>query len=188
MKNQVGEIDKAKEEYFHEIRAIWIIPSRPSIMMSNKKFDLDISKDCAPIIKVRLKSIKQYRGVDYDKDEKFVVMNALIDTGAPNSLIDISILHRGIEIRKTETKYEIGFFKQPTEEIPVYKVGIDLSNNNYDNSPDTCIDTFVGLLNFYSRFDIKGTSIEMLIGRDILSRCVFTYNGLDKTCTLNHKS
>jgi hypothetical protein len=158
-------------------------------MMSKTEFDLDISKDYAPIIKVRLKSIKKYRDRDSIEniDEKFIVVNAMIDTGATNSLIDDSILHSSIEVRKTGIIQEVGFFNQPTEEVSVYNIGVDLSNSNNEDDPDTCIDTFVGLMKFNSRFDIMGTPIEMLIGRDILNGCIFTYNGLNKTAILKRE-
>jgi len=177
-------------KYFYELWWTWIITPRFCIMISKgKRIAFDELHANAPIIRVRVKSIQLYRDKDSIENlsEKFVVINAMIDTGAPNSFIDASILNKGIEMAKTGAKAKIGFYSDVIEDIPIYKVGIDLSNNENLNDVDSCIDTYVGLMNFYSRFDIMGTPVEMLIGRDILSRCIFTYNGVKNIYSLDHK-
>jgi len=109
--------------------------------------------------------------------ERSILINAFIDTGATCSVIDSSILEEDIEIEPTTYVAKMNFINALMQDLPVYKVGLDLLNNGF------CRDTLVCVMNMST----YSSEIKMLIGRDILRNCVFTYSGIDNTFTLNQK-
>lgn len=152
--------------------------------MTKKKFDLASLNDYGPIIKIKikLKSTKRNSNIDFYNNikEKYIVVNALIDTGATHSIIDLTVLQEDIEVEKTKFTDVQLFVHGSSESLPVYKIGLDLLQN------DKCLDILVAAKDL-SIFKIPEISLKMLIGRDILSRCIFTYNGIENTFTLDYK-
>ena len=110
--------------------------------------------------------------------EKFIKVNALIDTGATHSIIDTSVLNKNIDIEETLLKDRQLSLQGSLEILPVYKIGLCLFEK--ENSIDVRI--AAKDLSIFNASEIK-----MIIGRDILSECIFTYNGIDNTFTLDHK-
>lgn len=150
--------------------------------MAKKKFEYGFLNEYGPIIKVKLKSTKRNANIDYYNNikEKHIIVSALIDTGATHSIIDLSILKEDIGLEETKFTDRQLFVHGLKETLPVYKIGLDLLQNN------NCIDVHVAAMDL-SIFKIPEVSLKMLIGRDILRECIFTYNGLDNIFTLNHK-
>lgn len=97
----------------------------------------------------------------------------------------MTILNEEIEIEKTIFHINMRFPTISGENLPVYKVGVDLLHDNLSDI-NSSMDTLVGLMDL-SIFEIPEISLKMLIGRDVLSRCIFTYNGLDDTFSIDYK-
>jgi predicted aspartyl protease len=93
-----------------------------------------------------------------------ISLNALIDTGATNSTISTGKIDSlGLNPIGAQSIIGVGHTK-PTH-YPMYRVGVSLFGVEY-------FDTTVTVLPINIPYNT-----ECLIGRDILMRCLFTYNG-----------
>ena len=90
-----------KRGFFTGLRYEWTMPPRIFIM-TKQKFISNSLLDCGPVIQVKITSTHKYASIDYHNNipERFVIINAIIDTGATHSIIDASILESGIEIEE----------------------------------------------------------------------------------------
>lgn len=146
------------------------------------------SLDNAPLIDVKLKSIKRIRDENYlnnDFNDPFVIVKAMIDTGAPDSIIEKSILEKSnLTLQPMNYPIKLYSFDGSYKELPVFKIGLDLFDSDLMEK-EYCIDRCIALGDL-TQFTIQGKAIEMLIGRDILKDYIFTYHGTDKTYSISH--
>jgi hypothetical protein len=93
-----------------------------------------------------------------------ISLNALIDTGATDSIISIGKIN-SLGLNPVNAQPVIGVGHTKPTHYPMYRVGMSLFGVEY-------YDTTVTVLPINIPYNT-----ECLIGRDILLRCLFTYNG-----------
>ncbi|MDO3627276.1 hypothetical protein [Mucilaginibacter sp. BT774] len=147
--------------------------------MIKKKIVSDNLFESGPIVRVKIKSTFKNQKIDTVNNipERFIMLDAFVDTGASTSVIDISIMNENIVVEETDFVANMNFINANKRQLPVYKVGIDLLNS------DLCRDTLIAVMDM----SVYSSNIKMLIGRDILRKCIFIYNGIDNTFTLEQK-
>jgi hypothetical protein len=106
----------------------------------------------------------------------FTPVQALIDTGASNSFIDIEVA-KCLSLISTKTRVSI-LANGISERHDVYDISILLGNKQHKLFPSSA--SGVDL----TEFKCEGIDIRLIIGRDILKSCLFTYNGITERFTL----
>lgn len=106
-------------------------------------------------------------------------LQALIDTGASNSVIDIEVV-KYLNLTSTK-KRESLFANGLSGEHYIYDISILLSDKHHKLFPSRA--SGVDL----TEFKCEGIDIQLIIGRDILQHCCFIYNGTTGRFTLEFK-
>ena len=142
-----------------------------------------LTRSCSsegPIIEVEISASRAYRELAEKsglKSPAATRVRALIDTGASFTCLDAAIFAR-LNLQPTGT---IAVLTPSTGAIPqlLNQYDIDL---RFAHSPIQAGSTIENLPVVEAHLSAQG--IEALIGRDILSRCLFVYDGVARTFSL----
>lgn len=97
-------------------------------------------------------------------------LQALIDTGASNSAIDIQVV-KYLNLTSTETRESI-FANGISGKHDIYDISISLSIKHPKLFPSSASGVDM------TEFKCEGIDIRLIIGRDVLKHCIFIYNGI----------
>jgi len=120
--------------------------------------------------------ISQKSLIKEKREQIFTPVNAIIDTGATYSAIDIRLA----EILKLTTtdKREILLLPDSYKFHDVYNVDFVFDSDNPKIYPISANGMDLSYLS------CENLNLGVIIGRDVLSKCIFTYNGLKNKFTI----
>jgi hypothetical protein len=99
----------------------------------------------------------------------FTSVTALIDTGAGESVVDLEVV-KSLNLISRNTRDSL-FGNGLYDRHDVYDISILLSDKNPKLFPSSA--SGVDL----TEFKCENIDIRLIIGRDVLSKCIFTYDG-----------
>lgn len=132
---------------------------------------VDISLDVSQARRLAIPSEANYPAVR--------VTRGLLDTGASRTCVDAGLL-KSLNLSPSGT---IDMFTSSTGNTPVRVPIFDLDISLLAASPTEEYLTFVNQSVMATNL-AEGQGFQVLIGRDLLSRCLLVYNGKEKTVTL----
>jgi predicted aspartyl protease len=108
----------------------------------------------------------------------FTPVTALIDTGASESVVDLGLL-KSLNLISRSTRDSL-FGNGRYDKHDVYDISVLLGDKNPKLFPSSA--SGVDL----THFQCENIVLQLIIGRDILSKCIFTYDGKRGCFTLTY--